>query len=256
MFFKQFAILKAQGHGDLIKPQWEQAAKRLAQAYVNTWNKCGEFGQYVNVETGAITIFNSTASAIAPAGLAMAYEYFHDPEFLRVARASADFYYRRDVAGLGLTSGHSGDTAQDPDADSTYGFLESMMALYHATADAVWLDRARTVADLGATWTLSYDPEFPPQSQLARLGATWPRGWAERRTSVPAPGICTASGDYLFKLYRATGAGAALCGADPRYPTCPRRSYRHARPSHLRYRLRRFHGAYPADRRRRKRGHR
>ncbi|MCL5670457.1 MAG: hypothetical protein M1423_04050 [Acidobacteria bacterium] len=170
MFFKFFQIFKAQGYSDLIKPAWEQSARRLAQAFVNTWKESGEFGQYLDPATGEIAVYNSTGGAVAPAGLALASEYFHEPEFLRVAQASAAFYYQRDVVGLGLTGGACGDTSQDPSSESTYGFLESMMGLYWATGDWAWIDKARIVANLGATWTLSYDYDFPPRSQIARLG--------------------------------------------------------------------------------------
>ena len=206
MFFKFFQILKAQGHSDFIRPEWEQSAKRLAQAYVDTWKKYGEFGQYVDPETGEIAVYNSTSAAIAPGGLVLASQYFNEPEFLRVAKESAKFYYERDVAGLGMTAGHSGDTSQDPDADSAYGFVESLMALYWATGDNEWLDKAKVVADLGASWTLSYDEEFPPQSQIAKIGGHMAGAiWASAQNKHAAPGICTASGDYIFKLYRATG---------------------------------------------------
>jgi hypothetical protein len=206
MFFKFFQILKAQGHGGVIKPAWEESARRLAQAFVKTWKERGEFGQYVDPATGEIAVYNSTGGAIAPGGLALAARYFHEPEFLRVAQASTEFYYRRDVVGFGLTSGHSGDTSQDPDADSAFGFLESMMALHWATGDQGWVEKGRTVANLGATWTLSYDYEFPPQSQLGRLGGHMAGAvFASTQNKHAAPGICTASGDYVFKLYRATG---------------------------------------------------
>ena len=204
--FKQFAILKTQGHADLIKPAWEDAAKKLTQAFVNTWNKDHEFGQYIDPKTGEIAVYNSTCAALAPAGLALAGKYFNNAEFLRVACDSADFYYNRDVVGLGMTAGHPGDTSQDPDSESAYGFVESMMALYWATGDTAWLDKARIVADLGATWTLSYDEEFPPQSQIAKIGGHMAGAvWASTQNKHAAPGICTSSGDYLFKLYRATG---------------------------------------------------
>ncbi len=206
MFMKFFAILKAQGHGDLIKPAWEQSAKRLAQAFVNAWHQSHEFGQYLDPATGEVAVYNSTGGAIAPGGLALAAKYFNDPEFLRVAKASADFYYSRDVAGRGLTSGHVGDTAQDLDSESAGGFLESLMALYWATDDSAWLAKARTEAALLATWTLSYDCEFPPQSQIAKLGGHMAGAvFANTQNKHAAPGICTSSGDYLFKLYRATG---------------------------------------------------
>ncbi|MCX6929240.1 MAG: hypothetical protein NT154_39380, partial [Verrucomicrobia bacterium] len=159
---KHFQLLKAQGHGDLIKPAWEQATKRLAQAFVRTWNKEGEFGNYLHPETGELVIFNSTSGAAAPGGLALAGRYFNEPEFIRVAKASARFYYTRDVVKLGLTGGGCGDILQDADCESAYGFLGSMMALYEVTGDKEWLAKARTVANLGATWTVSYDHEFPP----------------------------------------------------------------------------------------------
>jgi hypothetical protein len=80
------------------------------------------------------------------------------------------------------------------------------MALYWATRNPSWLEKAEVVAALGATWTLSYDFAFPANSDLGKLqvhaaGAVW----ASAQNKHAAPGICTASGDYLFKLYRATG---------------------------------------------------
>ncbi len=47
-FCKQFMLLRDQGNKSLIKPSWESAAKSLAQAFVNTWKKNGELGQYVD----------------------------------------------------------------------------------------------------------------------------------------------------------------------------------------------------------------
>ena len=206
MFFKYFDILRAQGHGDLVKPAWEQSAKKLALAFVNAWRQSHEFGQFLDPATGEVAVFNSTGGAIAPGGLALAAKYFNEPEFLRVATESAAFYYARDVAGQGLTSGHVGDTAQDIDSESAGGFLESLMALYWATGDSAWLAKARTEAALLATWTLSYDYEFPPQSQLGQLAGHMAGAvFANTQNKHAAPGICTASGDYLFKLYRATG---------------------------------------------------
>jgi hypothetical protein len=203
---KQFMLLREQGNGSFIRTNWETAARNLARAFVNTWNNNGELGQYVDPRNGEIAIFNSTAAAIVPAGLALASKYFHDPEFLKAAVDITNYYYSGDVVKLGLTSGFSGDISQDPDADSAYGLLESLMALYWATSDPSWLVRAEVVAALGATWTLSYDFAFPSNSDLGKLqvhaaGAVW----ASAQNKHAAPGICTASGDYLFKLYRATG---------------------------------------------------
>ncbi|MGF7231650.1 hypothetical protein, partial [Arachidicoccus sp.] len=205
-FMKHLMLLKAQGQGSFIKPEWENAARKLAQAFVNTWKKYGQFGQYIVPETGEIAVFNSTAGAIAPAGLALASDYFHHPEFLNVAKEAADYYYNRDVVKQGLTGGDCGDISMDANSESAFGFLESLMALYHYTQDIKWLDKAKVEAALCATWTLSYDEVFPPNSQIGKLkchmaGAVF----ASIQNKHAAPGICTSSGDYLFKLYRATG---------------------------------------------------
>jgi hypothetical protein len=205
-FCKQFMLLKEQGNSTVIKPSWETAAKKLAQAFVNTWNKNGELGQYVDPENGEIVIFNSTAAAIVPGGLALASKYFNEPDFLKEAIAIANYYYTRDVVKLGLTTGHCGDISQDADSESAAGFLESLMALYWATGDTQWLDKARVQAALVATWTLSYDFNFPPFSDLGKLKVHAAGAYfASTQNKHAAPGICCASGDYLFKLYRATG---------------------------------------------------
>jgi len=206
MFFKFFKILSAQGYSDRIKPAWEDAARRLAEAFCRAWNKYGQFGQYLDPSNGEIAVFNSTGGAIAPAGLALAAEHFHEPNFLRVAAASASMYFKRDVVGRGLTNGACGDITQDPDSETAFGFLESLMTLYGETGDPIWLERARTEANLASTWVLSYDEQFPPESQIGKLQSHMAGAvFASAQNKHAAPGICTSSGDYLFKLYRATG---------------------------------------------------
>lgn len=205
-FVKQLMLLKEQGNVSYIRPSWEISSKKLAQAFTDTWEKYGELGQYIDPATGEIVIFNSTGSAIASGGLALASVYFGDTEFLKVAEEVADYYYNRDIVRQGLTAGNCGDISQDADSESCFDFLESLMALYWATGNHEWLEKAKVVAALGSTWVLSYDYEFPHNSDLDRLhvhaaGAVW----ASVQNKHAAPGICTASGDCLFKLYRATG---------------------------------------------------
>lgn len=203
---KHLMLLKAQGHGNIIKPEWELAAKKLAEAFTRTWKKYGEFGQYIVPETGEIAVFNSTAGAIVPAGLALAADYFRQPGWLAVAEASAAFYYKRDVENQGFTSGACGDISQDADSETAFGFMESLMALYRYTGKPAWLDRAKVQAALCASWTLAYNPVFPPGSAIARLqGRMAGAVWASSQNKHAAPGVCTSSADHLFKLYRATG---------------------------------------------------
>jgi len=203
---KHFMLLKEQGYVNMIKPEWEESVKRLAQAYVSTWEKYGQFGQYVDPDTGEISVFNSTAGAIIPAGLVLASEYYKEKKYLQVAIDAANYYYNRDVVKQGLTGGACADISQDADSETCYALLESFMALYYSTANREWLEKAKVQAALCSTWTLSYDAKFPPESQIARLKSNVAGAvWASIQNKHAAPGICTASGDYLFKLYRATG---------------------------------------------------
>lgn len=203
---KHFLLFKEQGHAKQINTKWEESAKKLAEAFVKAWKKYGRFGQYLDPETGEIAVFNSSAGVGAPAGLALASDYFHEKEFLQVAIESAHYYYNRDVVKQGLTGGYCADISQDADSESAFGFLKSLMALYYSTNDKIWLEKAKVQASLCATWTLSYDVIFPPVSQIGKLKSNMAGAvFASIQNKHSAPGICTSSGDYLFKLYRATG---------------------------------------------------
>lgn len=203
---KHLMLLKAQGYRATIKPEWEAAARKLATAFARTWKQDGEFGQYIAPATGKIAVYNSTAGAIVPAALAIASDYFKNPEWLQVAKASAAYYYQRDVVKQGLTGGDCGDISMDANSESAFGFLESLMAVYQYTGDKSWLKKAEVQASLCATWAISYDPVFPANSQIGKLGSKMAGAvWASIQNKHAAPGICTASGDYLFKLFRATG---------------------------------------------------
>ncbi|MHA4809085.1 hypothetical protein ACX0G9_13310 [Flavitalea flava] len=203
---KHLLLFRAQGYGDSIKLAWELAARRLASAFTTTWKKNGQFGQYVLPETGEIAVFNSTGGGIAPAGLVLAADYFHNPEWLKVAGDAALYYYKRDVAGQGLTGGDCGDISQDANSESAFAFLESLVALYQSSGEERWLKMAQTEAALCATWALSYDPVFPPNSTIGKLNGHMAGAvWASIQNKHAAPGICTSSGDYLFKLFRITG---------------------------------------------------
>lgn len=203
---KQFMLLKAQGHAAVIKPEWEQSVKRLAQAFANTWKQRGQWGNYVNHETGAIAIYNSTSGATAIGGLALAASYFNEPEFLAVAQQAADYYYQHDFVQKGFTYGACSDIMQNADSETAAGFMTALMALYESTGDAKWLEKSRNLANLLATWTVSYDYQLPNNTELGGLDAKLAGAvWASTQNKHGAPGICCSSGDSLFKIYRATG---------------------------------------------------
>ncbi len=203
---KQFQLLKVQGRAAAIKPQWEQSVKRLADAFVATWKQDGQWGNFVNVDTGAVAVYNTSGGVMAIGGLALAADYFHEPEYLKIARAAADFYYQRDFIKLGMTTGACADILQNADSETAAGFMTALMTLYEITNDASWLKKSRNLANLVGTWTVSYDYELPKNTELGALGAKFAGAvWASTQNKHGAPGICTSSGDALFKIYRATG---------------------------------------------------
>ena len=203
---KQFNLLKAQGRSKAIKSEWELSIKRLAQAFAYTWGKYGQWGNFVNNQTGAIAVYNSTSGASAIGGMALASMYFHEPEFMKIAIEAANFYYQRDFVKLGITTGACADILQNADSESAVALMTSLMTLYELTGERQWLEKSQNLANLCATWVVSYDYLLPKDTELGRLGAKLTGAvWASTQNKHAAPGFCTTSSDPLFKIFRATG---------------------------------------------------
>ena len=202
---KQFDLLQRQDTAWKMPSHWEQGVRRLADAFVRMWNKYGQFGQFVDVYTGELVVGGSASAAIAPAGLALASIFLGNAEYSGVAKAAAESFYERFVR-RGLTNGGPGEILQCPDSESAFAMLESFVSLYEVTGDRVWLGRAEEMAKQYATWVVSYDYVFPESSTFGRLGIRAAGSViANVQNKHSAPGICTMSGNALFRLYRATG---------------------------------------------------
>lgn len=202
---KQFDLLRKQGHSDAIRPEWTQRVQKLADAFVKTWQTEGTWGNYLDLKTGDIAVWNTTGGAMAVGGLALASKYYNNPKYLAVARKAADFYYR-DFARRGFTSGGCGDILQNADSETAAALMTSLMTLYETTGEKCYLKQCRDLANLCATWTVSFRYRLPAETPLAKLGADLTGAvWASTQNKHGAPGFCTQSGDALLKLYRATG---------------------------------------------------
>ena len=121
--------------------------RRLADFFVNAWEKYGQFGQFVNIENGKIAAGGTTSAGIAPAGLVGAYEFWKEEKYLRVAKESAEQYFRQDVS-KGYTTGGPGEILQGPDSESAFGILESYVKLYEVTGEEKWLHYSVVTANL------------------------------------------------------------------------------------------------------------
>jgi hypothetical protein len=199
---RQFDLMKRLGVTP--KPAWEQGTRGVCDAFVRLWDREHQFGQFVDSLSGEITVGGSSGGAIIPAALALAARYYNHPDYLRVARESAEHYYRH-FTQAGITCGGPGDALQNPDSESGYALVESYTALHDATGDAVWLDRAQQAARQYASWVVAYDFQFPPTSTFGQTGIRSTGAvYANTQNKHAAPAICTHAGLALLKLFRAT----------------------------------------------------
>ena len=143
--------------------------------------------------------------AALPAALALAGEFFGNREYLDAAEAIARHLDERDVRA-GITTGGPGEILKCADSESAFAMLESFVVLHEVTGKPHWLGRAEAMAAQCLTWCASYDFAFPPDSPFGPLEIRAAGSvWANVQNKHSAPGICTLSGDALFKLFRHTG---------------------------------------------------
>lgn len=187
-----------------IPESFIEGTKKLADGFVRLFKKYGQFGQFIDVETGDICVGGSTSGAIAPAGLAEAYRFFGNSEYLDVSEKMAEYYYKNFLS-KGYTTGGPGEILQGVDSESAFGLLESYVTLYETTKDEKWLEYAKENAHYCSSWVVSYNYKFPPKSEFGRHGKkTVGSVFANIQNKHSAPGICTLSGDSLLKLWKWT----------------------------------------------------
>lgn len=202
---KLFRLIESQGGAADIPAAWREGTLRLADCFCRIWARYGQIGQFLDVRSGDIVVGGSAAAGILPGALALAAGSLGRPEYLAVAEAVADFFVERFVKA-GFSTGGPGEILQCPDSESAFALLESFVVLYEVTGKPRWLAEARDMANQCLTWCQSYDYRFPPESVFGGLGMrTAGSVWANVQNKHDAPGICTFSGDSLFKLYRYTG---------------------------------------------------
>lgn len=201
---QQTEIIRKQGYGSVIKPGWDSCLHKAADALVNVWNKYGQFGRTINVETGEMEENGSTAGAASVGALALASQYFNEPRYLDVAKKACQYYYERDFK-KGYAGGGASEILQSPDSEAPWDMAESAMGLYELTGEKEWLEIAKNAVYMLASWTVSYDYKFPSDCDMGRsnchsTGAIF----ASSQNNHGAPGLYILSGDFLLKLYRAT----------------------------------------------------
>lgn len=188
-----------------VKAAWKEGNQRVCDAFVNLWGKYHQLGQFVDSQTGEIIVGGSSSGAIVPAALALSAQYYQQSSYLETAKEIAAYYYEN-FTRKGIACGGPGDALQNFDSESAYALVESYVALYEATGDKKWLKAGEEAAKQFATWVVSYNYQYPETSAFYKAGIHTTGGvYANVQNKHSAPGICTASGVGLLKLYRYTG---------------------------------------------------
>lgn len=199
---RQFRLMDEKGIA--VKDNWKTGTKRVADSFVYLFERYGQYGQFIDSNTGEIIVGGSTSGGIVPAALVLASEYFQEPKYLETAERSAQRMYDEYIS-KGISCGGPGDAMQNPDSESWYAMLESFMLLYEYTGEAKWLEYAEETAKQFSTWVMAYNYGFPEDCLFGRLNMeTTGAVFANTQNKHGSPGICTHSGVALLKLYQAT----------------------------------------------------
>ncbi|OQP66551.1 hypothetical protein A3860_13810 [Niastella vici] len=184
---------------------WKEPLNKLSESFVNLWQQNHQWGQFIDIETGEIKVGGSNSASMAIAGLALAAKFENKLQWLTVAEEAARYYYKNFTV-KGISCGGPGEILQNNDSESAFAMLESFVTLYETTKEKEWLRYAEDAAGLCSTWMVTYDYKFPASALFGQLDIkTTGAVWANTQNKHGGPGICTLSGDCLFKLYRATG---------------------------------------------------
>ena len=182
-----------------------QSAVMAANALKGMWERYGQIGQFVNAETGEILVGGTACGAITPAALCAAAAVTGDEHYLETARQIGDYFDRTSLR-VGYSTGGPGEILAAPDSESCIGLVEGFSALWEADKSDRWLECAREAAHMLSSWVVGYDYAFPPESRFAKMGIFSAGSvWASVQNKHAGPGMCTAGGGALLKLYRATG---------------------------------------------------
>lgn len=189
----------------VVNPEWLACVRKGCDALVRLWKRYGQLGQFIDVDSEEILVAGSTSGASAIIALAEASAYFEHAEYMQVAKEIGSFFDKEYLA-KGYTCGGPGEAGQAPDSESSYALLAGYWNIYENSSEPEWLQLCEDAANLFTTWCVSHDFKFPSGSLFAEynIKATG-TVVANTQNRHSAPGICTASGDALLKLYRATG---------------------------------------------------
>ena len=195
--FKMFDITEP-------KQQWIDAARKVTDALYNLFERYGKFGYKVDARTGDLVVGCGDGGSAGISALARAGVFFKEQKYIDTAKKAGDYYYA-EFMRKGYTSTGPGDALSAPDSESAFALFESYVVLYEVTNEEKWLECAKACGHYCSSWVVSYTYKFPEGTEfynkkINTVGSVY----ANVQNKHAAPGICTSSGDYIYRLYKYT----------------------------------------------------
>ncbi len=195
--FKMFDITEP-------KQQWIDTARKVTDALYNLYERYGKFGYKVDANTGDMVVGCGEGGTTAIAALARASVFFNEPKYLEAAKKAGEEYFV-EFMKKGYTSTGPGDALSAPDSESAFDFFECYVVLYDITKEEKWLEYAKVIGHYCSSWVVSYTYKFPEGTEFYNKKVnTVGSVYANVQNKHAAPGICTSSGDYIYRLYKYT----------------------------------------------------
>jgi hypothetical protein len=189
------------------RPDWASWATRIGQWLVSAQAPDGSLPRAWEAGTGRILdASRSAAYAVVPFLVSLAAST-GETRFLDSAARAGEFAW----AQAGETASYAGATLDNPDVvDKEAAILsaEAFLALYDATGERRWLDRALSAASVAETWTYLWDVPMPEDADDALLH--WKKGVPTTGHQLIATGVSMTDGflavnaSVYARLFRAT----------------------------------------------------
>lgn len=92
-YFYKYCLSKKAIDPTWQRPEsWKEPLRKFADAFVSLWNRYGQFGQHIDIETGEIRVGGTNSAAMTIGGLTLASQYENRPELLQVAKEASKSY--------------------------------------------------------------------------------------------------------------------------------------------------------------------
>lgn len=205
LYFAVCILLEMGVRKEQADPVWIRGLQRCAEGFCQLFEREGQIGQFLDVDSGKILVGGSASGGLAAGGLALCALYFKEPRYLKTACDIGRYYYEN-YTKYGMANGGPGEILSAPDSESAYALTESYTVLYEQTQDPIYLKWAEDAAAVYATWCMPYDYPFSKRSEFGKKDMrTTGAVWANVQNKHGAPGPCTHSGSAMFRLARYTG---------------------------------------------------